>query len=62
MFLLILTMTKGPVSMLYCKSEIVTVLFQNAIYPAGQCSCSESCDVGRFGAFRVICAVVAAVK
>ena len=54
MFSLKLTMTKGPISILYCKSEIVTVLFQNGICPAGQCSHSESCDVGRFGAFRVI--------
>lgn len=37
-----------------CKSEIVTVLFQNGICPAGQCCHSESCDVGRFGAILVI--------
>lgn len=48
---LMLTVT---VSVFYCKSEIVTVLFQNGICPAGQCSHSESCDVGRFGAIRVI--------
>jgi hypothetical protein len=42
------------ISVFYCKSEIVTVLFQNGICPAGQCSHSESCDVGIFGAIRVI--------
>jgi len=48
---LMLTVT---ISVFYCKSENVTVLFQNGICPAGQCSHSESCDVGRFGAIRVI--------
>jgi len=32
---LMLTVTKGPISVFYCKSEIVTVWFQNDICPAG---------------------------
>lgn len=54
MVLLMLTDTKGPISVFCCKSEVVTVLFQNGICPAGQCSYSESCDAGRFGAISVI--------
>ena len=50
---LMLIVTKGPISVFYCKSDIVTLLFQN-ICPAGQCSHSASCDVGRFGAIRVL--------
>jgi len=51
---LMLNVAKGPISFFYCKPEIVKVLFQNYICPAGQCSHSESCDVGRFGAVRVL--------
>ena len=51
---LMLNVTKGPISLFYCISEIVTILSQNDICPAGQCSHSESCDVARFGAVRVL--------
>jgi hypothetical protein len=58
---LMLTVTKGPISVCYCKSDI-RVFFQNGICPAGQCSHSDSCDVAGLEQLGSYMAVVVAVK